>query len=987
MYIWIFLFFGRCVVFFIRNYFWVFFFLLICTIPFSLEGYGGTFFKLFNQKVGVKPTSFLLSKVTFDCDIPFSKDEFYYLTDLSPNKIVTPEKVEKACRFLISKKRFNLVNVDVFDYGVGKHLHFKLSANWIFNRLRLSGIWFGKQKYIGLYTQQPGDIFDFVLHKESVKSIKKFLNDQGFFDSKIDDEIVYNKKYKTIDAGIKISRGKRFTVKNVFCKINDEKHSDFESILNKKFGNILLNTTYTKKAFKKQAKKIISFLNGKSFVGSRVNLKRNINLKKCTLDLIFDIQIGRLKLIKFEGNTFFSDQKIKHDFIGFDQPEWLFSPDVISEQLRHEYYKRGYWSTSIDYKKITNEGYIFKIKEGESVSIQAVEVRDEKMNILESNVLFWDKFIQSNTFDQDELDSGISRLRDFYLFQGFWDFKIVDKRFVKIPETNSYIIQISIDKGIQRFWGGIQIDNFPEIESMDFFKKYTPQDGIELVPFDLNWLYEQRIFLLDYFKKIGYWYADIEPELIQLDDCDSDLNKSLGSKVAVKWKIDLGEKVKFGKILLRGNTKIPFKEIVRDVKFREGEDWNRKKIEQTRSKLKKLDVFKTVQIQPYQMSKDIGEKPIILSLIDDDPVELRLRAGYFITSKNFLFKSQTTPKIGSSFILKNPLNKADKFSFDFDWTLFERKFDTQYQLPSLFDYSVLTKFKIYANKYIQPVQIGKTDPAYTAIQNGFLVGFSDEYKECYHWGLNFGNEWMMTKNIHGYLDLSEKLENLSVPYFFMEPSLLVDKLDDRLNPKKGSLSFASLKFMVPEKIGIVSARLQLEQSLFYPIYKNMILGARVRFGHMFRRDFEDIMPIERFYLGGPYSLRGYEIDSLPPLGVTEKDPSGRIINQYTAYSIRNCLPHGFSREYTIQGGSSMINTNLELRVPLFKNFYGAIFEDFGALSQSGVNGFKVWFPSSGLGLRYKTPIGSIRFDVGWKWKKRFPNECGYGWYLVIGESF
>jgi len=114
---------------------------------------------------------------------------------------------------------------------------------------------------------------------------------------------------------------------------------------------------------------------------------------------------------------------------------------------------------------------------------------------------------------------------------------------------------------------------------------------------------------------------------------------------------------------------VPFKEVLREVKFKEGDDWSRKKIELTRKKLKRLDVFKTVQIQPYQMSKNVGEKPIILSLVDDDPIELRLRAGYFITSKNIIqLKNQSTPKIGSSLIFKNPLNKADRLSFDFDWT-------------------------------------------------------------------------------------------------------------------------------------------------------------------------------------------------------------------------------------------------------------------------------------------------------------------------------
>jgi outer membrane translocation and assembly module TamA len=83
----------------------------------------------------------------------------------------------------------------------------------------------------------------------------------------------------------------------------------------------------------------------------------------------------------------------------------------------------------------------------------------------------------------------------------------------------------------------------------------------------------------------------------------------------------------------------------------------------------------------------------------------------------------------------------------------------------------------------------------------------------------------------------------------------------------------------------------------------------------------------------------------------------------------------------------MANVNLELRVPIYKNFYGAIFQDLGALSQTGLGGFKMWFPTSGLGVRYKTPIGSVRFDIGWKWKKRMPGDCSYGWHLVFGESF
>lgn len=84
----------------------------------------------------------------------------------------------------------------------------------------------------------------------------------------------------------------------------------------------------------------------------------------------------------------------------------------------------------------------------------------------------------------------------------------------------------------------------------------------------------------------------------------------------------------------------------------------------------------------------------------------------------------------------------------------------------------------------------------------------------------------------------------------------------------------------------------------------------------------------------------------------------------------------------------MINGNLEARFPIYKSFKGVIFQDIGVLSQSGFSGFKgKWYPSSGFGFRYKTPIGPLRFDIGWKWKKRLKGDTPYAWYLTLGEAF
>lgn len=514
---------------------------------------------------------------------------------------------------------------------------------------------------------------------------------------------------------------------------------------------------------------------------------------------------------------------------------------------------------------------------------------------------------------------------------------------------------------------------------MNSSKKYVTENTDYLIPFNMNWLRQQKIYLLNYFQKLGYWYIKVKPH-IHLYPVEAEQLQKIkykhATKVFVNWNIILGPRVKFGKLVVRGNSKLPFKRIIKEVKFKEGDLWSKEKLELTRKKLKRLGVFKQIQIHPYQITENKSKKPVILNLVDDDQLELRLRAGYFLTNKNFLFKRQSTPKIGAGLTMKNLTNRADNLDFDTFFTRFERKCETTYQQPSILGSSHTAKFSGYANKYIHPVQMGSSDSAYEAEQTGLLAGLSDEFKDNYYWGLTAGNEWIKTSRVRGNLNLHPSLINKTIPYFFVDPSFIIDKRDETINTTKGSLTYLSIKVMVPHTRGVITSRFTAEQSIFYPVYDKIVLAARLRFGHLFSRHFNQVQPIERFYLGGPYSVRGYEKDSLPPLGLNVTKKTDENNNTTETHS------------YTIQGGSSMMNGNLELRIPVFKKFGAVLFQDVGVLSQSSFAGLtKSWYPSSGFGVRYQTPVGAIRFDIGWKWKKFVKDDCPYAWYLTLGEAF
>ena len=919
-------------------------------------------------------TSVYLNKVTFKSNIPFSQEEFKYLIDLKPNTFITNKEIEKAYKHLIYKKRFSQIDIEVNQEKKGINLNFKLTSHWIFKRLRLKGIWFGEYNYTNLYLQQPGDIFDILLHEESVKAIKLYLYNKGYFNGIVQNELIYKKNDKSIIVIISIKKNKRFLIKSVEFKIVSKKNKNFSQQKLNKFKNRLkrkiafdlIDNRYSKKFIFKSVEKIRNFFKKKGFCGCHVTVKRLINMEKHTIHISFYIKLGKRMRLFFQGNKLFSYKYIKQNILGLDYPSWLFSPEIIAEQILHEYYKKGHRKVIIHYKKTDNDCFSFNIKEGNPIIIDTIEIKDTKNNIILEHAFFFNELLKKRTFDDQLLQKSINNLKKHYCVNGFWDFTILGKRFIK-NENKNYKITLITKTGKQRLWGGVKIDGFEALEKM---LQKTP-----FIPFNIYWLQEQKLFLLSYFQKLGYWYVQVQPEL-STTFLQNQKEKII---VFVNWKIKLGPKIRFGKLLVRGNTKLPFKRIAKELQFRPGDLWDRKKLDQTRKRLKKLDIFKHIQLQPYKLpkNKETVEQPVILTLIDDEPLQASIRGGYFLTSKNFLFKRESTYKLGTSLFIKNPTNRADKLSLNADFTRFERKFNFYYQIPSPFgfsigNYSIIGKFKGYVNKYVHPVQIGQSGSAYEAYQNGFSFGINNEYKQDYFWGINIGNEWLKTSRVRGNLRYAPEMINKTLPFFFIEPNLIIDKLDNKLDVKKGSLSFFSLKFMIPENNASPTGKLMAEQSFFYPIFKNIIGCTRIRFGHIFRREFEHIQPVERFYLGGPYSVRGYEKDAVPPLGVTEEiKPDGSI-----------------EKKYTIQGGASMLNSNFEIRFPIYKSFKGVVFQDIGVLSQSGLSGFVgKWFPATGFGLRYKTPIGAIRFDIGWKWKHRLPGDSAFTWYLTLGEAF
>ena len=163
---------------------------------------------------------------------------------------------------------------------------------------------------------------------------------------------------------------------------------------------------------------------------------------------------------------------------------------------------------------------------------------------------------------------------------------------------------------------------------------------------------------------------------------------------------------------------------------------------------------------------------------------------------------------------------------------------------------------------------------------------------------------------------------------------------------------------------------ELEMSKYYAVTRRSVLAWRIRGGtilpqrlSLLGQSVQFVPPDQRFYAGGPNSVRGYSRNGLGP----------RV---YVSDTVINDTLRDIHASPT--GGNTVLTANLELRVPtpIFPDRMRlGLFVDVGQVWERGdtlssVRGVRV---TPGLGLRFITPLGPVRLDAAYN---GYPDEPG-----------
>jgi outer membrane protein assembly complex protein YaeT len=208
-------------------------------------------------------------------------------------------------------------------------------------------------------------------------------------------------------------------------------------------------------------------------------------------------------------------------------------------------------------------------------------------------------------------------------------------------------------------------------------------------------------------------------------------------------------------------------------------------------------------------------------------------------------------------------------------------------------------------------------------------------------------------------------------------SIARDTRNDLIDPARGALvgvdTTLALRWLGSE-VGFIKTSLYgfVFRRLPGPAPWAVALGARLGLANGFARVVDDIViedlpASERFFAGGDSTVRGFVLDRLG-------------------------MPDTVNDQGFPAGGNGLAVVNIELRSPYWKGLGGVGFLDAGNVfrlaSDIRLTDFR---PAAGAGLRYRSPLGPLRFDVGFNLDPQvLPTgvlERGTVFHLSLGQAF
>ncbi|MCC7393299.1 MAG: outer membrane protein assembly factor BamA [Sphingomonadaceae bacterium] len=537
-------------------------------------------------------------------------------------------------------------------------------------------------------------------------------------------------------------------------------------------------------------------------------------------------------------------------------------------------------------------------------------------------------FLSSNTtYDPDRLAYDQQKLRQFYLTQGYADFRVVSAVAELTSDRQDFIITYVVEEGERYHFGNVGVESD--------LRDFTPDTLQRLLPMHQgDWYNAKQVedtveSLQQTAGLLGYAFAEVRPRFVR--------NRETRT-MDIVFQVQESPRAYVERVDVNGNTLTSDKVVRREFRLNEGDAFNSFLVRRSQDRINSLGYFQD-NLEIEQTPGSTPDRIILAANVEEKPTgELSLSAG-FSSIENFILQG--------SIRQRNFRGMGQTISASVNYSNYSKSIELGFTEPNVFDRNISLSGQLFRRDYNSFNFINNNrNTTYQQVTTGLSLQAGvplNEFMSLFlRYSLNF-DDVTLDRNtffFNGSCDpllagryLCDSLGKRTTS--LAGYSLVYDNRDNRLRPTRGysftlNQDFAGLGGSVRYLRTIAAASHHMR------LFGDFILNASIEGGYIHplgdngaAPGTERIRLTDRFFLGEP-QMRGFDIRGVGP----------RVV-RYTDVDLTNPMAPvvGQDRRTTVDdavGARAYYRGRLEVDIPLGSGaqelgLRPSIFMDVGAL--------------------------------------------------------
>ena len=635
--------------------------------------------------------------------------------------------------------------------------------------------------------------------------------------------------------------------------------------------------------------------------------------------------------IILEGN-----KRIKNDKI---EPEIKLAPRQIYSRSKVradvarivELYKRqGRFAAVVEPKLVQLDqnrvDIVFEITEGPKSKVQQINIignekfsdGDLRGEMVTKQARFYRFFSSGTSYDPDRLAFDQQKLRQFYLTQGYADFRVVSAIAELTPDKQDFIITYVVEEGDRYKFGDVKVES--QIRDFDSERLTATLRMKKGDWYNAKMVEDTVESLSETAGLFGYAFADVNPDFLRDKETLT---------MGITFNVAESPRVFVERIDINGNTLTQDKVVRREFRLNEGDAFNSIQVKRTAERIKSLGYFQE-ELEVEQVQGGAADRIVLTTNVEEKATgELSLSAG-FSSIENFIFQGSVRQR--------NFRGVGQELRTNISYSSYSKSAEIGFTEPYLFDRSIavsgdifrrdLNSFNFFNNQ---------RNTTYEQATTGFQLRVGVPVNEYVYFQARYGlsqdnislDENTFFTDPDGTGPLPASCDPIVAGRFLCDATgkrltsslgytLLYDDRDNRIRPTRGQSIGISQDFAgLGGSVKYVKTRINADK--FWKPFGNFVFGLSLEGGYIHPLEsrglesvgVDDVRLTDRFYLGEP-QMRGFDIRGVGPR-VQRVFFQGGVVN---GVAVNTALTDRNQIQDDAIGGRAYYMGRAELQIPL-----------------------------------------------------------------------